>query len=404
MKEKIVYKDGTHRILLPEETLAMAMPHMSAMGITRIADVTGLDTIDVPVVMVTRPNSRSVSVSQGKGHSLAAAKASGLMESIEGWHAENIELPVRTETFASLVNVVDVVSLDSMPPYGERQLSDALPITWIESQELNSNRLVWLPYEMVHTRYTDPRPAGYGYFPASSNGLASGNSTTEATVHGICEVIERDAISLWHQFGDSAVDATSINANTIHDPLCVQTLDKLQHASQDSYIWDITADNGIPTYFVVIVDRNSHTKHIGVGSGTHLCRHVALLRALHEAVQVRTTYIVGARDDITLDEYTDAGIEAKHQFFRRLIDVSSFEQSFGRRRDLDCETVDLDLLTLLNRLRLTNVEEVYCVNLTRPELDIPVVRVVIPGLESPHDDTEYLPGPRAIRAKAVFGR
>ncbi len=404
MEEKIVFREGTHRIRPPEETLSIVMPHMAAMGITRIADVTGLDTIGIPVVMVCRPNSRSVSVSQGKGRTLAAAKASGLMESVEGWHAENIDLPLRTESFVSLAEEVEVIPLNNLPPHGEERPSSQTPITWMASQELNSNRPVWLPYEMVHTRYTDPRPAGYGFFPASSNGLASGNSVKEATVHGICEVIERDAISLWHQFGASAVDATSINANSIHDPLCVQTLDKLNHASQNPYIWDITADNGIPTYFAVIVDRNSHTKHIGVGSGTHLCRSVALLRALHEAVQVRTTYIVGARDDITQDEYTEEGIEDKHRFFRRLIEASSFEQSFGRRRDLDGETAESDLQTLLKRLRLTNIEEVFCVNLTRPEFDISVVRVVIPGLESPHDDAEYLPGERALRAKEVFGR
>ena len=62
------------------------------MGITRIANVTGLDTIGIPVVMVCRPNSRSVSVSQGKGLTLAAAKASGVMESVEGYHAEHITL------------------------------------------------------------------------------------------------------------------------------------------------------------------------------------------------------------------------------------------------------------------------------------------------------------------------
>jgi len=326
------------------------------------------------------------------------------MESVEGWHAENIVLPVRTETFAAFVNEVDVVPLKILPPHGERQPSDETPIAWIASQELHSNRTVWLPYEMVHTRYTDPRPAGYGYFPASSNGLASGNSVLEATVHAICEVIERDAISLWHQFGESAVDATSIDTNSIHDPLCVQTLDNLHHASQDSYIWDITADNGVPTYFAVIVDRNSHTKHIGVGSGTHLSRNVALLRALHEAVQVRTTYIVGARDDITLDEYTEGGIENKHHFFRQLIEMSSFAQSFGRRRDLDGETAEIDLHTLLYRLRLTNIEQVFCVNLTKPEFNIPVVRVVIPELEAPHDDVDYLPGRRARRAKEIFGR
>jgi ribosomal protein S12 methylthiotransferase accessory factor YcaO len=89
------YRRGTHRTVDPATTLARMQPHLASMGITRIANVTGLDRIGVPVVMVSRPNSRSLAVSQGKGLTLEAAKASGVMEAIELYHAERIELPLK---------------------------------------------------------------------------------------------------------------------------------------------------------------------------------------------------------------------------------------------------------------------------------------------------------------------
>lgn len=89
-----VYQHGTHRSAAPTKTIARLLPYLSDMGITRIANVTGLDRIGIPVVMVTRPNSRSVSVSQGKGLDLDAAKASALMEAVEVWHAEQVDLPM----------------------------------------------------------------------------------------------------------------------------------------------------------------------------------------------------------------------------------------------------------------------------------------------------------------------
>ena len=74
------YFSGTHRCVEPARTIERLRPMLKAMGITRIANITGLDRIGIPVVMVCRPNSRSVSVSQGKGLTLDAAKASGLMD------------------------------------------------------------------------------------------------------------------------------------------------------------------------------------------------------------------------------------------------------------------------------------------------------------------------------------
>lgn len=376
---------------------------MIAMGITRIADVTGLDTIGIPVVMVCRPNARSVSVSQGKGCTLAAAKISGLMESVEGFHAENIALPLRIASVQDMKESEQLVSFESLPTVKDSPFNTHYPIAWIEATDLLSGQKFWLPYEMVHTNYTYPRPSGSGCFPASSNGLASGNNTDEASVHAICEIIERDAMALWHQSGKTSRDSTSIDPATIDSSLCKSTMDKLNAAGQDVFIWDITSDTTIPSYISVIMDRDSHTEHIGVGSGTHLSREVALLRALHEAVQVRTTYIVGARDDITSDEYTPEGIAAKQQFFRRYIHQCSFSTSFSTTVDLDADSIESDLNTLLQSLQRIGITQALQVDLCKPEYDIAVVRVVIPGLEAPHDDDGYIPGNRALLVREAAG-
>ena len=93
------FTDGTHRLIPPQETIDRVRHVLPVMGITRVANVTGLDTIGIPVVMVCRPNSRSISVSQGKGCDISAAKASGLMESVESYHAEHISLPLKLGCF-----------------------------------------------------------------------------------------------------------------------------------------------------------------------------------------------------------------------------------------------------------------------------------------------------------------
>src|ERR1700719_1798797 len=84
------FRQGTHRAAAPEETLARVRPYAARMGITRLGNITGLDRIGIPVAIAVRPNSRSVSVSQGKGLELPQAMASALMEACEGFHAEEI--------------------------------------------------------------------------------------------------------------------------------------------------------------------------------------------------------------------------------------------------------------------------------------------------------------------------
>jgi YcaO-like protein with predicted kinase domain len=97
-----VHLSGTHRVSSLDETRARVWPLLRPLGITRVADITGLDCIGVPVVAVYRPNARSLSVAQGKGLTLLAAEVSGVMESLEFFHAENISTPVLLGSYSQL--------------------------------------------------------------------------------------------------------------------------------------------------------------------------------------------------------------------------------------------------------------------------------------------------------------
>src|SRR6202007_538657 len=110
-----VYREGTHRTAAPRDTLARVEPLKSLFGITRIANLTGLDRTGIPVVMVCRPSARSSAVFHGKGLDLAAAKASGVMEAIETWHAEHVELPLRFSSYADLSKNWKTAEVDRLP-------------------------------------------------------------------------------------------------------------------------------------------------------------------------------------------------------------------------------------------------------------------------------------------------
>jgi len=95
-----LFKRGTHRTTSPEDTVARVAPKARQIGITRLGNVTGLDRIGIPVTVAVRPNSRSFSVSQGKGLGVSQAMASAIMEAIELFHGE--ELAQRTVTLLLL--------------------------------------------------------------------------------------------------------------------------------------------------------------------------------------------------------------------------------------------------------------------------------------------------------------
>jgi ribosomal protein S12 methylthiotransferase accessory factor len=378
------FKAGTHRLFEPERTLDLAHPLLERMGITRIANVTGLDRIGIPVVQVVRPNSRALAVSQGKGVTLTAAKASAVMESIESYHAERITLPLKLASYEEMrarYVVVDVTDLNRPIP---TTFHRHLPVLWIEGNDLMQNEPVWLPYEVVHTNYTRPFPTGGGCFTMTSTGLASGNHLLEAVSHGICEVVEQDAMTLWALSGAEGRARMRVDLETIHDPACREVLDKFQRARIEVRVWETTTDVGIPAFHCTIRDgaEASGASQGDGGHGSHPSRPIALLRALTEAAQTRLTVIVGSRDDVVRSNYerrwgNRAGWREEPAEFEGTGCLRHFEVG----PTWDGETFEEDIRWQLARLQSVGIQRVVVVDLTKPELGLPVVRVVILGLE-----------------------
>jgi YcaO-like protein with predicted kinase domain len=369
------------------------------MGITRLGNITGLDRIGIPVAVAVRPNSRSVSVSQGKGLDLPQAMASALMEACEGFHAEEIDA-VRVAAYRDLARsetVVDPAALCA----GTTKFDATEPISWIEGNDLLREEPCWVPAEVVHTDYTLPQPDDH--FLAGSNGLASGNHLTEAINAALYELVERDAVALWIAQPLRRRAACALDLASVDDPDCRSLLARYETAGIAVRVWNVTTDIGIAAFLCEIRDlsagdlRRPSRFH---GSGCHADRVIALTRALTEAAQTRLTYIVGIRDDLSADEYRATPDD---EIRDALLDALAYETPpipFAAVPNFAADDLGEDLRWALGRLSAARINRVIAVDLTRPDFLIPVVRLVIPGLEWDPHHPNYGPGPRACAAAA----
>jgi YcaO-like protein with predicted kinase domain len=389
--------DGTHRTVDPALTLERLLPDLPRVGITRVAVITGLDVVGIPVVMVCRPNGRSLSVSQGKGVDLVAAKVSGIMEALEAWHAENVLLPLRLATYRELREVDTVVDVEQLPRPSWSRFHPDLSILWIEGTDVIGGGRVWVPYECVHLDFRTPGPQGTGCFLANGTGLAAGNHLLEAVSHALCETVERDAFALWEARTDDDRAERRVALDTVGDPGCHRLLEAYERAGVGVAAWDLTTDVGLPVFSVTIVDRRTDAARrlpAATGGGCHPDRGVALSRALTEAAQSRLTVIAGSRDDCPPSLYRrlkDATAIGSH--------VTAVEaaapRSFGDVERVSGDSIDADVTHELDRLRAVGLRHAILVDLSRPEVGVPVVRMVVPGLEGWTDKVaRAVPGPR----------
>lgn len=384
---------GSHRSRRPDETLAAYAPRMPVIGITRLANVTGLDSIGIPVYMAIRPNSRSISVSQGKGIDHDHAKASALMESIENWHAEWIELPTRIGSYWEMRASGPTIDVSQLPLRAGAQLRLDIPVPWIEGYDLLQERSVWVPYEFVTMNTLLSHSMQLTYYN-SSNGLASGNHLLEAILHGLLEVIERDALAVWGRKTAETQQQTKIELSTIRDSECRKLLARFEQAEVELAVWDVTSDIGFATYECAIGEPSGRFswRNLGIfrGWGCHLSPAVALSRALCEAAQSRLTIISGSRDDNPIHVYTHQNDLQHVAVLHEACFGSPGTLAFGVREDFSTMSFEEDIAVVLDALCEVGLERAIVVNLSRDDLGIPVAKVIVPGLEiglhAPHQN------------------
>jgi ribosomal protein S12 methylthiotransferase accessory factor len=372
-------RDGTHRTASLAQTWTRFAPAMQRAGITRIADITGLDTLGIPVATAIRPMGKSLSTQQGKGATWDAARVSALMESLETWTAEELAIPRVRGTANALAkrhNVVDVLGLPR--PRGTLDLDARWE--WVEGFDLVAGEPVLVPAQAVTLDTTGVTSRHPMVFDVSSNGLASGNAFVEAIQHGLCEVIERDAEAAWRRAGGDR----RLVLDTLVDPTCIALIERITRSGARVFVWDLASDIGVCAIGCAIVEdpREPAWRALGCyqGFGAHLVPEIAIARALTEAAQTRLTYIAGGRDDFFPADYERAtNADVLRALWQRLAQPCDEPVTFDELPAHAPRGLGEALEMTVELACVAGCEQIIAVDLTHPKLKVPVAKVIVPG-------------------------
>ncbi len=380
-------------------TLARVWPAARAAGVTRVADITGLDRVGIPVALAVRPSSAWLAADAGKGTSASAARASALMESLERHCAQVWQPRPFVASHARLERAGTVPAWDLLP---FARASAAHPETedrWVRGWDIARGQALDLPYCMVG--YDAGRSHGrdtVGFQPGS-NGLAAGNCLTEAVCGALYELVERDAVACWEARTAGAAPGPRVALGAIPFAVPAELVERFRRAGVEPLVFDCTSDLGVPVFAASLLDLRHRGAPLAGGYGCHLAPEVALTRALTEAAQSRVIDIAGSRDDMPScvlrrqRAYLDAVRAAA------LLDLPETPGA-GAHPDAAAATFGGDIEILIGRLAGAGLDRVVAYDFTVPSLGIPVVRVVVPGLEGYPHSAAYRPGPRARAAAA----
>ena len=371
---KKTYSNETQRAVPLAETLARIEPKIPVAGITRVAEITGLDRIGIPIFSCIRPTAEdgAITVYNGKGATVEESRISGIMEGIERYSSEIHDRKVRLDTYEMLKDREPVINPADLILPAETQPGHVLP--WVEGWDIANDEQLLVPAQAVF----HPLPRNFRQiFRTSTNGLASGNTREEAIFHALCEVIERDAWSLVEATRDTGPSVVNIS-----DPMLADMQKKFADAQVDVIVRDITSDIGIPTMAAVADDvLLKDPSLLTIGIGTHSNARIAVMRALTEVAQSRLTQIHGAREDtITADLRKKMGYDRAKRINGYWFKDNGYVD-YAALRSFDSDDFARDIRVVIEALKKQDLNRVIVVDLTREEVGIPVVRVIVPGLE-----------------------
>jgi thioglycine synthase len=419
---------GTSRIKPVHETLEQVIPICQKIGVTRVADITHMDVLSVPNYSAVLPGTEDyIWVYSGKGLTKAHAKASALMESIERYCSLPSGGPRNfiQETYCQLSKRCRVLHPHEIIEPLRFRYCDDMFMDYLPGYDLFTEKQIMVPATLALFRYSPTPPSVNPFAFHHTNGLASGNVQEEAICHSLCEVIERDATSL-AELRASAIPfnfikyiADSLRANGYSlprinndnfkdDPSLFPDVDiseiefepaksiveKFMKAGISLIIKDITSDIGIPTFNASSVEWITHNYgYLAEGHGTHPDKRIALLRAITEVSQTRAANIHGARDDLRKINYGENNSTDKRawQFM-----PSTKTIKFSEIRTYVNEDILDDIKLILDRLKNVGLTTAIIINLTIAQIGIPVVRSIVPGLET-FKITKSMIGTRARR-------
>ena len=375
-----VYILETHRSKSPADTLRFIDGMKETLGMKSFQDATYLDRIGLPVFTCyrIRPD-QSKTWHTGKGFTAVQAQVSLTMEAIERYCSEfrdeyrdRLVLDSYKNLKKKRLAVLDPAAL-ILPQFSEYAQDDVF--YWVSGYDLIGREEILAPACAVyHPFHLDDKPL----INTHTDGIASGNTMEEAVFHALMEVIERDAWSI-AKFSGDACDAVAIEDRP-ENQFLLDIVDKFNRANIEIVAKDITSDIGIPVIAAFSQDLEKGSMIPIDGFGAHLDPRVAMARALTEAATTRALFIQkygfeGLREDLPAYYFKD-GVEEDFRF-----------HAYGEKTLRDMEVgYHEDLLDDIEKtagiLQSRGYERLIVVDLVRPDVGVPTVRVIVPGMEA----------------------
>ncbi|MFI7300068.1 TOMM precursor leader peptide-binding protein [Streptomyces sp. NPDC050121] len=334
----------------------------------------------------------------GKGITELHAKVSALAEALERYSGYfQGDEPRRRGSYRELAPLA--VHPDSVQLFDRRQFEDRVawnrthgpfhqvtepfdedaPLDWTPVWSLTEQRQRLAPTSLLYYNAPD---ADTGLCRATSNGAAAGTSLEDAVVHGCLELVERDAVALWW-YNRTRQPGVALDQR---DPWIARMRAVLRELGRTVWALDLTSDLGIPVVAAVSARIGRTAEDIVLGFGAHFDPRVALRRALTELNQMLPPLTAETTDGTSAYQGTDP--EAL-DWFRHATTANqpyllpaarrSTRPPAALRPPADAAEQVHALVALLRRHGL----DVLVLDQTRPDVELPVAKVMIPGLR-PH--------------------
>lgn len=261
-------------------------------------------------------------------------------------------------------------------------------LDWTPVWSLTQRRHRLLPTNLLY--FGAPGESGQRYVRADSNGNAAGSSLEDAVLQGLLEVVERDAVALWWY---NRTRAPEVDLAAFADSWIDELREVYSRIGREVWVLDVTSDLGIPTMVALSRLTSGPTEAIMFGFGAHLDPVVALRRALTEMNQLVPAVVEADLDGFDFDDDPDAARWLRHATLANQPYLAP-DPSVPARGPADYgyqQHPDLEQDVLLIQSRLEGLGlELLVLDQTRPDIELPVVKVVVPGMR--HFWARFAPG------------
>jgi ribosomal protein S12 methylthiotransferase accessory factor len=325
---------------------------------------------------------QAIADSYGKGSTADQAEASALMKAVERhcgiFHGDEI----RTRRAFVDFPPGEAILPDDVMLSGDTRFDPSAEIEWSPVWSLRDECFKHVPTGLS---YFFHEPSAKNQFKADSNGCAAGNTAEEAILQGFLELVERDACAIWwyNRLQRAEIDLDRLGDSYIRDL-------RAQFAAMRRGLWvlDVTSDIDIPVVMAVSHWQEEGRERIEFAAGAHFDLRVAALRAVTGLNQVLAVdRIRRAATAAAVADRADAlPVPLRKNAYVLPHGKATVRRARSKFAGLDRRDQVLGCVKLAKRLGL----DLLVLDQTRPDVGVPVVRVIVPGLR--HFDRRFAPG------------